>query len=98
MEFSDSLLQFNILNAIKHSIQDHSIYHIDKLFEIMDDDLLEFLGDLNFSDFTNTELDEFIMFNDFDNSCATNYNIDAPTKSFEPEYTSSVIVVIYKSV
>jgi len=44
MEFGDSLVQFNILDAMKHPIEDHFVYHLDILDDIMDDNVFNFLG------------------------------------------------------
>jgi len=47
-KFCKCLIQFNILDAMKHPIAGHSFSHIAMLTDIMNDDLVEFLGDLNF--------------------------------------------------
>ena len=60
MEFGDTLMQFNILDAMKHPIEYHFMYHLD----ILDDN--DFLGDYDLSDlidWTDAEIDEFISSN-----------------------------------
>jgi len=44
MEFGDSLVQFNILNVMKRPVEDHFVYHLDILDDIVDDNVLDFLG------------------------------------------------------
>ncbi|XP_027343034.1 uncharacterized protein LOC113855603 [Abrus precatorius] len=44
MEFGDSIVHFNILDNMKHPIEDHSIFHIDLFVEFVDNSLSEFLG------------------------------------------------------
>jgi len=64
MEFGDNLIQFNILNVVKHPVEDHYMYHLDILDDIVDDNVLDFLGDCNFSDlidWTDADIDEFIL-------------------------------------
>nr|AFN88198.1 retropepsin-like protein [Phaseolus vulgaris] len=71
MEFGDNLFQFNILDVVKHPVEDHSMYHLDILDDIADDNVLDFLGDCNFSDsidWTYAEIDEFISFDVLDYS------------------------------
>jgi len=63
MECGDSLVQFNILDAMKHPVEDHFGYHLDILDDIMDDIVLDFLEDYDLSDlidWTNSDIDEFI--------------------------------------
>jgi len=42
-------VRFNILYAIKHPAEDHSIFHIDLLADLVDDNLAEFVDDVDFS-------------------------------------------------
>ncbi|RDY06710.1 hypothetical protein CR513_09261, partial [Mucuna pruriens] len=37
MEFGDNLVQFNILEAIKHPLEDHSLYSIDMIEELVEE-------------------------------------------------------------
>jgi len=48
MEFGDSVVRFNILDAMKHPIEDHSIFHIDLLADLVGDNLAEFVDDVDF--------------------------------------------------
>ena len=43
MEFDDSIVRFNILNAMKHPVEEHSVFHID----IIDDLVEEVHNNLN---------------------------------------------------
>ena len=59
MEFGDNLVQLNILDAMKHPVEDHFMYHLD----ILDDNVLDFLEDCDLSDlidWKDSEIDEFI--------------------------------------
>jgi len=63
MEFGDNLVQFNILDAMKHPVEDHSVYHLDILGDNVDDDVLGFLGVCNILDsidWTDVEINKFI--------------------------------------
>ena len=56
MEFGDSVVRFNILDAMKHPMEDHSVFHIELLEDLVDDSLSELL-DIDFpslSDFDDT--------------------------------------------
>ncbi|RDY01101.1 hypothetical protein CR513_15624, partial [Mucuna pruriens] len=47
MEFGDTLVQFNIFEAIKHPTKDHSLFGIDLIDELVDgEDILDFDGDI----------------------------------------------------
>jgi len=48
MEFGDNVVRFNILDAMKHPIEDHSAFHIDLLADLVDDNLAEFVDDVDF--------------------------------------------------
>jgi len=69
MEFADSLVQFNILDAMKHLVEDYFMYHLDILDDIVDDSGLELLGDFNLIDCTNAKID---MFKSSDNANSNN--------------------------
>jgi len=63
MEFGDNLVQFNILDAMNHLVEDLSVYYLDIVDDIMDDNVLDFLEDCDLSDlidWTDSEIDEFI--------------------------------------
>jgi len=63
MDFGDNLVQFNILYVMNHLVEDHSMYYLDILDDIMDDNVLDFLEDCDLSDlidWTDSEIDEFI--------------------------------------
>ena len=34
MEFKDSLVRFNIVDATKHLVEEHSIFHIDIIYDL----------------------------------------------------------------
>jgi len=64
MEFGDKLVKFNILDAVNHPIEDHSVYYLDILDDIIDDNVLDFSEDCDLSDlidWTDSEIDEFIL-------------------------------------
>jgi len=66
MEFGENLVQFNILYAMNHPVEDHSMYHLDILDDIMHDNVLDILEDYDLSDlidWTDSEIDEFISSN-----------------------------------
>ena len=48
MEFGDTMVRFSIPDAMKHPSEDHSVFHIDMLDDLVDEHLLEFLHDSNF--------------------------------------------------
>ncbi|RDX68645.1 hypothetical protein CR513_52336, partial [Mucuna pruriens] len=59
MEFGDHLVQFNIFEAMKHPIEDHSLFCIDLINELVEenlqlntnnDDTLDFVGDTDIFD------------------------------------------------
>jgi len=60
IEFGDNLVQLNIPDAMKHTVEDHFMYHLD----ILDDKVLDFLEDCDLSDLIDWidlyEIDEFI--------------------------------------
>ena len=64
MEFGDNLVQLNILDAMKHPVEDHFMYHLD----ILDDNVLDFLEDCDLSDLIDWidlyDIDEFISSDD----------------------------------
>lgn len=37
MEFGDIIVKFNIFDAMKHPIGEHSVFHIELLYELVDD-------------------------------------------------------------
>jgi len=48
MEFGDSVVRFNILDAMKHPTEDHSIFHIDLIADLVDNNLAKFVDDVDF--------------------------------------------------
>jgi len=63
MEFGDNLVHFNMLDAMNHLVEDHFVYYLDILDDIMDDNVLDFLEDCDLFyliDWTDSEIDEFI--------------------------------------
>ena len=42
MEFSDIVVHFNILDAMKHPYEDHSTFHAEIIDQIVDDYMFEF--------------------------------------------------------
>jgi len=42
MEFGDIVVHFNILDAMKHQSEDHSIFHVEIIDHIVDDYMFDF--------------------------------------------------------
>jgi len=42
MEFDDIVVRFNILDAMKHPSEDHSIFHVDIIDDVVDDHISDF--------------------------------------------------------
>ncbi|RDX80934.1 hypothetical protein CR513_38441, partial [Mucuna pruriens] len=67
MEFGDNLVQFNIFEAMKHPTEDHSLFGIDLIGELVEehlqldavrDDISIFVGDTNLFDCIGSIIDE----------------------------------------
>ena len=54
MEFGDILVQFNIFDAMKHPWDDHSIFHIDLINDLVDDHFSDFVHDIDLSLFSDS--------------------------------------------
>ncbi|RDX76351.1 hypothetical protein CR513_43664, partial [Mucuna pruriens] len=74
MEFGDNVVLFNIFEAMKHPAEDHSIFIIDIINELVEEHMQIGTGSIDFSDFV--EMSDVIdCFNfvevrsDFDNMC-----------------------------
>jgi len=42
MEFDDIVVRFNILDAMKHPFEDHSVFHIDIIDDVVDGHIFDF--------------------------------------------------------
>ena len=49
MEFDDIVIHFNILDAMKHPAEDHSVFHVSVLDELYDEYFPEFLNEYDSS-------------------------------------------------
>ena len=54
MEFDDSVVRFNIHDAMKHPSEDHSVFHVDLLDELIDEHLSDFFHDTDFPSLTDS--------------------------------------------
>ncbi|KAL2326301.1 hypothetical protein Fmac_025359 [Flemingia macrophylla] len=52
MEFSDIVVQFNILDAMKHPFEDHSIFRVELLDELVDEHIFDSFYDHDFPSLT----------------------------------------------
>ncbi|RDY07591.1 hypothetical protein CR513_08267, partial [Mucuna pruriens] len=60
MEFGDTLVQFNIFEAMKHPTEDHSLFGIDLINELVEygEGILDFAGDTDAFDCLRSIIDE----------------------------------------
>ncbi|KAK7251288.1 hypothetical protein RIF29_34343 [Crotalaria pallida] len=54
MEFDDSVVRFNIFDAMKHFSNDHSVFHVDLIDDLIDEHVLDFLHDYDLPSFTSS--------------------------------------------
>ncbi|RDY09375.1 hypothetical protein CR513_06261, partial [Mucuna pruriens] len=54
MEFGDTFVKFNIFEALKHPVEDHSIFSIDAIDGLVEDYLRISIGSANLVDFIDT--------------------------------------------
>ncbi|RDX75208.1 hypothetical protein CR513_44938, partial [Mucuna pruriens] len=91
MEFGDTLVQFNIFEAMKHPIEDHSLFGIDMIEELVEEyfqldscseEVEDFAGIAESSSCSKADYDEVQEFSDFEGDYS-----DVADLAFETELT-----------
>ena len=76
MEFDDIVVRFNILDAMKHPSEGHSVFHVDIIDDVVDGLISDFhsLHALNYSSVS--ELSEFACIDVLDSNFDSNFDSD----------------------